>query len=95
MEDAATVLVALANRTGITNQEWLDIQAETSLRDDESIEMLKIMLDNEISTVDQQMMPLDYSVATNDVIYTMAKTPKQAMDGIQQVAQAQIDEFYK
>ena len=46
IEDAAAVLVAIANRNAITGKEWIDRQAVDNLRDDDSIEMLQIMLQN-------------------------------------------------
>ena len=65
-----------------------------NLRDDESIEMLQIMLDNEVTMAMQMIMPLEYSMATQEVIYAMSKTPKQAMEEVAPVIQAHLDENY-
>lgn len=94
IEDAAAVLVAIANRNAITGKEWIDRQAVDNLRDDESIEMLQIMLDNEVTMAMQMIMPLEYSMATQEVIYAMSKTPKQAMEEVAPVIQAHLDENY-
>ena len=95
IEDAATIMVAIANRCHLTNEEWIQKQAETALRDDESIEMLELILNSpSANTSANSPLGLDYIVATNDVIYDMSKTPKQAMEGIAEACQAKVDEYY-
>lgn len=94
IEDAAAVLVAMANRTGITQEEWVKQQVENSLRDDESGEMLSLMLQNPVTTVYTDQLGSDWGTLLRTCIYDMSLTPRQAMEQAQQGAQSSIDEFF-
>ena len=94
IEDAAAILVAMANRTGLSNKEWVSQQVENSLRDDESGEMLELMLANPVSTTYGDVLGSDWDALMRQCIYDMSLTPRQAMEQGQQTAQATIDEYY-
>lgn len=94
IEDAAAILVAMANRTGFTNEEWVAQQVENSLRDDESGEMLELMLANPVSTAYIDVLGKEWDALLRQCIYDMSLTPRQAMEQAQQGAQATIDEYY-
>ena len=95
IEDAAAILVAMANRTALTEDQWLQQQVETSLRDDESGEMLKIMLNHATTNIYNDILGYDWGVLLRSCIYDMKLTPRQAMEQAQQGAQASIDKYYK
>ena len=89
------MLVAMANRTGLTNEEWVTQQVENSLRDDESGEMLELMLANPVSTTySSDILGSGWDALLRQCIYDMSLTPRQAMEQAQQTAQATIDEYY-
>ena len=92
IEDAGAILVAMANRTGLSDEKWVEQQIQNSLRDDESGEMLELMLKNtEITMPHSIANPSD---AMHQCVYAMSLTPRQAMEQTQQSSQASIDEFY-
>ena len=94
IEDAGAVLVAMANRTALTDEEWVEQQLANSLRDDESGEMLELMMKNPKSTMFNNILGNDWGALSRSCIYDMALTPRQAMEQAQQEAQASIDSFY-
>lgn len=94
IEDAAAILVAMANRTGLTNEEWVAQHVENSLRDDASGEMLELMLANPVSTAYYDVLGNEWGELLRQCIYDMSLTPRQAMEQAQQAAQTEIDEYY-
>lgn len=94
IEDAGAILVAMANRTGLTDEEWVKQQVENSLRDDESGEMLELMLANSRTNHELSCLGTDWNTLQHQVIYDMSLTPRQAMEQGQQGAQASLDSFF-
>lgn len=94
IEDAAAILVAMANRTALSDEEWVSQQVEYSLRDDESGEMLQLILDNPTTTTYRGVLGEEWYYSLMQSVYDMSLTPRQAMEQAQQGAQAKIDEYY-
>lgn len=96
VEAAGKILVAIANRTGWDMKEWDQGQLETALTDEESLEMMHIMLD--AKQVGNGILEMGLSTAYRDALYDVirknSKTPAQAMQDIKSSQNASINQAY-
>lgn len=87
IEDAAAVLVAIANRLSLTDEEFYQAQYDRGyIRDEESFEFMKMMLENSVSTYEFER----YVPHTN--VYSLDKTVRQFLEETKQESQAKVDE---
>lgn len=63
------------------------------LRDDDSLEMLRLMYENPVnSSFDTSFLGSGFTDAIMDSTQRMSKTPKESMDGISPLMQAILDD---
>jgi len=91
IEDAAAVMVALADRCRLPIAEY-DKQQAGLLRDEESLDMLHYVLGDQLRLVRIANVPT-YSTAIEQIL-TGQQTPAQAMQAIQSPAKVEIDDMY-
>ena len=96
IEAAGRVLVAMANRTGWDMNEWDAVQLETALRDEESLEMMKIITNsNQISPEKVEMGLTSVFTTTVKSIIHEQKSAAQLLQQIKGSQNASILEVYK
>lgn len=94
IEDAGMILVAIANRTNVPIAE-IDRQMAPYLRDQESLEMLHLLMTSDISMIPgTRCLKDDYYEKVIPDIVLGKQTPKQALDAVAKAVQAEVDEFY-
>lgn len=93
VQKAATIMNAIATRTAT---DWKKQELEKSLRDEESLEMIELMINNPVIDV-SGMVPAVSGPLLNEymLIGKGEKTPKQAMSGIGASIQAMLDDTFK
>ena len=96
IDAAGRVLVAMANRTGWDMNEWDTVQLETALRDEESLEMMKI-INSSAYLAPNATRGLNESLFTETVhsIIHEQKSAAQLLQEIQGNQNASIVEYYK
>ena len=91
IEDAAAVLVAIANRLSVTSEEYVDYQYTRGyLRDEESYEIFKSMMT--MTDKEEDTSYLYLPAGTDEAIFNTDITMRQFMEQTAQMAQADIDE---
>lgn len=90
-EEAAAVLVALANRT--SKHDLLETELMYTLQDEESAEMLDMMYRNMLCDYSRVVSTARVTIRqANQAILRQEKTPKEAYESIEQKIQSQFDE---
>lgn len=90
-EEAAAVLVAIANRTSKRNM--IDTELMYTLQDEESAEMLQLMYDNVVLDTSRTVSTARSTIkGANTAILALEQTPKEAYESIEATIQSQYDE---
>lgn len=92
MEDAAAILVALANRLSVSEEGYYEYQFNRGyIRDEESLNCSLDMIKNKISSYEyQSILPWD----VGNALYYTEYTVRQILEQTAQQAQASIDEQF-
>ena len=93
-EAAGSVLVAMAKRTGWDMKEWDQVQLESALPDDESLEMMHLILDCDYDLSPEGIDADNLTRTCMDVIYAQSATPAEAMQSIKSTQTASIYEYF-
>lgn len=89
-EEIAAVLVAMANRLTLVEEEALEYQEMYGIPDEDSIEMFQIMFNNYKYDA-SRVVSGNELVSVNEAILELEKTPAEAYEEIQPVIQAMYD----
>ncbi len=97
IEDSGIILKAIANRCYHRIKDWDNAMA-VSLRDEESLEMMHIVMNGELQIVAGGDVlkggMYDYNVKAIPKIMLLEQTPKEAFDAISKSVQVQMDKYY-
>ena len=97
IEDSGIILKAIANRCYHRIKDWDNAMA-VSLRDEESLEMMHIVMNGELQIVAGGDVlkggMYDYNVQAIPKIMLLEQTPKEAFDAISKSVQVQMDKYY-
>ncbi|MDR1892146.1 MAG: extracellular solute-binding protein [Oscillospiraceae bacterium] len=91
IEDAGTVLVALANRIRVKSNEF-DINKASKLRDDESLQMLHYLSNGSLKLMRQCTVP-SYDIAIANIM-NGTQTPAQALASIKNMADEEVELYF-
>lgn len=93
IENVAKLLVAFASKNAKDMSQLLEEEYAPVLRDDDSLEMLRLMYENPVnSSFDTSFLGSGFTDAIMDSTQRMSKTPKESMDGISPLMQAILDD---
>ena len=93
IENVAKLLVAFASKNAKDLSQLLEEEYAPVLRDDDSLEMLRLMYENPVnSSFDTSFLGSGFTDAIMDSTQRMSKTPKESMDGISPLMQAILDD---
>lgn len=91
IEDAAAILVAIANRLSVTKKELLDIHFNRGcIRDEESLEFLQMMLANQTFESEYKTF---LTIPSEMALRNLDATPRQVLEESAQAQQALVDEL--
>ena len=97
IEDSGIILKAIANRCYHRIKDW-DSAMAVSLRDEDSLEMMHIVMNGELEIVAGGDVlkggMYDYNVKAIPKIMLLEQTPKEAFDAISKSVQVQMDKYY-
>ncbi len=94
-EAAGSVLVAMANRTGWDMDEWDQVQLESALPDEDSLDMMHIILDSPyFLSWGEGVSDDNFKAKCLDVIYKQSATPAEAMQSIASAQNTALVEYF-
>ena len=97
-EAAGSVLVAMANRTGWDMKEWDEIQLESALPDEDSLEMMHLIFDSKTThpqIIAEGMNYDHFKGKAMEVIYEQSATPAEALQSMESLQNSALVEYYK
>ena len=94
-EAAGSVLVAMAKRTGWDMKEWDQVQLESALPDDESLDMMHLILDCDYYLSPEGILEDNFKGTCMDVIYKQSQTPAEAMQSIKSTQNTALIEYFE
>ena len=93
IENMAKLLVAFASKYAMDLDTMLEEEYAPVLRDEDSLEMLKMMYENPVnSSFDSGWLSSAFTDAISDCTERLSKTPKEAMDGVAALITAILDD---
>lgn len=94
IEKASKILYAIAKRTA--TKDWKAVELETSLRDEESVEMIEIMMANPVIDI-SVMLPGTQAIVYGEIGKVMdgTSTPKASLQSMGGSMQSTLDDFFK
>lgn len=96
IEDSAKILVAFCNRTNVPIKQ-IDQQVAPYFRDDESLQMLHLMMTSDITVVPGANYdgPLkNYYQGVIPQVVLLQQTPQQALESVAKSVQTSLDSYY-